>query len=53
MFRVSVVQEAQIHGEVSLKRNVLRLVAAQKYKQKARCWTVQAGVESCQWVELS
>ncbi|CAE7205062.1 ANK2 [Symbiodinium sp. CCMP2456] len=38
---LSIYKEAQIHGEVSLKRNVLRLVAAQKYKQKARCWTVQ------------
>ncbi|CAJ1445323.1 unnamed protein product [Effrenium voratum] len=38
---LNIYKEAQIHGEVCLKRHVLRLVAAQRYRQKARCWTVQ------------
>ena len=36
------IQEAQIHGSVSLKDHVLRLVANERYRHNTRSWNIQA-----------
>lgn len=38
---LNIYKEAQIHGEVCLKRHVLRLVANSKYRKKSRSWTIK------------
>eukprot|EP00435_Cladocopium_sp_Y103_P024557 s1339_g6.t1 len=37
---LNIYKEAQIHGEVCLKKHVLRLVANKRYRQQTRSWTI-------------
>ncbi|CAL1145553.1 unnamed protein product, partial [Cladocopium goreaui] len=53
---LNIYKEAQIHGEVCLKKHVLRLVANKRYRQQTRSWSIQVtGAGRCngtyQWFD--